>query len=197
MFKARCPKCNVSSKIVNGICSDCGYDVSEFMKNNGLTIGNRMAYDKMFICPNCGTIDSGEGTIRLKCYECGTPYKATDIDRVEYGGQHTEACINDCLDEFMHNLLEKYVGDTINWDIYYERESKWNETLKKRVEYDRQKQAEEQARQDAINHPKCPKCGSTAIDATNRGYSLLTGFLGSGKTMNYCKNCGYKWKPRK
>lgn len=48
-----------------------------------------------------------------------------------------------------------------------------------------------------INHPNCPKCGSTAIDATNRGYSLLTGFLGSGKTMNYCKNCGYKWKPRK
>lgn len=51
--------------------------------------------------------------------------------------------------------------------------------------------------QSTINHPKCPKCGSTAIDATNRGYSLLTGFLGSGKTMNYCKNCGYKWKPRK
>lgn len=43
----------------------------------------------------------------------------------------------------------------------------------------------------------CPKCGSTSISATTKGYSLLTGFLGSGKTMNYCKNCGYKWKPGK
>lgn len=46
-----------------------------------------------------------------------------------------------------------------------------------------------------IHLPKCPKCGSTAIEATQRGYSLLTGFIGSGKTMNYCKNCGHKWKP--
>lgn len=43
--------------------------------------------------------------------------------------------------------------------------------------------------------PKCPKCGSTAITAGQRGYSLLTGFLGSGKTVNRCANCGYKWKP--
>lgn len=43
--------------------------------------------------------------------------------------------------------------------------------------------------------PKCPKCGSTSIGVTNRGFSLLTGFLGSGKTMNFCQNCGYKWRP--
>lgn len=45
------------------------------------------------------------------------------------------------------------------------------------------------------NQPKCPKCGSTAITAGQRGYSLLTGFIGSSKTMNRCANCGYKWKP--
>lgn len=45
------------------------------------------------------------------------------------------------------------------------------------------------------NTPKCPKCGSTAIGVTNRGYSLLTGFLGSGSPRNVCKNCGHKWKP--
>lgn len=43
--------------------------------------------------------------------------------------------------------------------------------------------------------PKCPKCGSTSITAGQRGYSLLTGFIGSGKTVNRCANCGYKWKP--
>lgn len=45
------------------------------------------------------------------------------------------------------------------------------------------------------NIPKCPKCESTAITAGQRGYSLLTGFLGSGKIVNRCANCGYKWKP--
>ena len=47
------------------------------------------------------------------------------------------------------------------------------------------------------NTPRCPKCGSTAITAGQRGYSLLTGFLGSGQTVNRCANCGYKWKPGK
>ena len=45
------------------------------------------------------------------------------------------------------------------------------------------------------NIPKCPKCGSTAITAGQRGYSFLTGFIGSSKTVNRCANCGYKWKP--
>lgn len=45
------------------------------------------------------------------------------------------------------------------------------------------------------NSPKCPKCGSTSITAGQKGYSLLTGFIGSSKTVNRCANCGYKWKP--
>lgn len=44
--------------------------------------------------------------------------------------------------------------------------------------------------------PKCPKCGSTAIGVANRGYSLVWGFIGSGKSMNVCKNCGHKWSPK-
>lgn len=47
------------------------------------------------------------------------------------------------------------------------------------------------------NIPKCPKCGSTAITAGQRGYTLLTGFLGSNKTVNRCSNCGHTWKPGK
>ncbi len=41
----------------------------------------------------------------------------------------------------------------------------------------------------------CPRCGSTNITAGQRGYSLLTGFVGSGSTVNRCANCGHKWKP--
>lgn len=47
------------------------------------------------------------------------------------------------------------------------------------------------------NIPCCPKCGSTSIQPVQRGYSLLSGFLGSGKTLNYCINCGYKWDAKR
>lgn len=42
---------------------------------------------------------------------------------------------------------------------------------------------------------KCPRCGSTAVTTTSRGYSLLTGFIGSNKTVNRCGKCGHTWKP--
>ena len=42
---------------------------------------------------------------------------------------------------------------------------------------------------------RCPRCGSPNITAGQRGYSLLTGFVGSGSTVNRCANCGHKWKP--
>lgn len=45
--------------------------------------------------------------------------------------------------------------------------------------------------------PTCPKCGSTAITAGQRGYTLMSGFLGSNKTVNRCANCGHTWKPGK
>ena len=50
-------------------------------------------------------------------------------------------------------------------------------------------------RQSNESQVHCPKCGSTDIGVTNRGYSLMWGFIGSGKPMNVCKKCGYKWKP--
>ena len=42
---------------------------------------------------------------------------------------------------------------------------------------------------------KCPRCGSTAVTTGQRGFSLLTGFLGSNKTVNRCGKCGHTWKP--
>ena len=47
-----------------------------------------------------------------------------------------------------------------------------------------------------LTMPKCPKCNSTVITAGQRGYSIITGFFGSGDTVNRCSNCGHKWKPR-
>lgn len=42
----------------------------------------------------------------------------------------------------------------------------------------------------------CPRCGSTAITTGQRGFNIVTGFLGSNKTVNRCGKCGYSWQPK-
>lgn len=41
----------------------------------------------------------------------------------------------------------------------------------------------------------CPHCGSTQITTGARGFNIVTGFLGSQKTVNRCSKCGYTWHP--
>lgn len=41
----------------------------------------------------------------------------------------------------------------------------------------------------------CPRCGSNQVTTGSRGFSIITGFLGSNKTVNRCGRCGYAWKP--
>lgn len=60
-----------------------------------------------------------------------------------------------------------------------------------------QRETQQKTEEKEANQVKCPKCGSTQIGVTNRGYSLLSGFIGSGSARNVCQNCGYKWKPGK
>lgn len=42
---------------------------------------------------------------------------------------------------------------------------------------------------------KCPRCGATQIATVNRGYNIVTGFMGSGSARNICQKCGFRWKP--
>lgn len=41
----------------------------------------------------------------------------------------------------------------------------------------------------------CPRCSSNQISTGQRGFSIVTGFIGSNKTINRCAKCGYSWKP--
>ena len=43
---------------------------------------------------------------------------------------------------------------------------------------------------------RCPRCASTQVTIGIRGFSLLTGFVGSNKTINRCGKCGHTWKPK-
>lgn len=90
--------------------------------------------------------------------------------------------------------FDKY--EQITGEKAYTKENKFYHDMKARESIDRamSKYAGTISSNDS-NKVKCPKCGSTSITAGQRGYSLLTGFIGSGKTVNRCAKCGYKWKP--
>lgn len=49
------------------------------------------------------------------------------------------------------------------------------------------------ARQPSAATTRCPKCSSASITTGKRGYSMLWGFIGSGKIVNICQTCGHKF----
>lgn len=51
--------------------------------------------------------------------------------------------------------------------------------------------------EEAEEPVKCPKCNSTQITTGSRGFSIVTGFIGAGNTVNRCAKCGYKWTPKR
>lgn len=94
---------------------------------------------------------------------------------------------------FINAMIELKQKDII---AFNEKVAIFRSEVEKRMVVQRQEIAERQAREKAEkNRPRCPKCGSTVITTGQRGFSLLTGFIGSGNTVNRCSNCGHKWKP--
>lgn len=128
------------------------------------------------------------------CYICR--YKTTDdkiIDCPECLCEDTFVASKDEEDlmmltddrELTNALLKLKENDIIEYKIKLEQIK-----ILKQQEKEQKKQ-----QQETNDRPRCPKCGSTSIGTTTRGFSLVTGFIGSGKPMNVCQNCGHKWKP--
>lgn len=107
------------------------------------------------------------------------------------GEEHTKLAMGseEKFEKFLSHLREKYVVNSPDFD-----NTLYQKTLEKEF-----KQSLFESPKEDYEEPKirCPKCGSTSIGTTTRGYSLLTGFLGSGTPMNVCQRCGHKWKPGK
>lgn len=87
----------------------------------------------------------------------------------------------------------------VNWDLYNAMvELKKNDIIEynlKMSQFRNQVEQQKSSKTKSANTIKCPKCGSTNISTGARGYSIVTGFWGSGQTVNRCANCGHKWKP--
>ena len=142
--------------------------------------------DKVSICSKCG---AARGTKPDK--------EPSDRDCTWCGGKiiHTPLLVDDYIyiakiskdPQFIMSMVELKENDIVE---YYTRLAKFKE------QYNANAALREQQKREN-NKPKCPKCGSTSLATTNRGYSLVWGFVGSGQPMNVCQNCGHKWKIKK
>lgn len=86
-------------------------------------------------------------------------------------------------------MIELRKKDVIEFETKMQPFRQRQEEHKKEME---RKTEERVAERDRVH---CPKCGSSNIQSTNRGFSIVTGFIGSGSPRNVCQKCGFKWKP--
>lgn len=171
---------------------------------------------KIAICKICGeVIDADYAKKRGGCYTCESVGKFIFIDDVtreeieeKYHDEIIKRCKEKCLEEEGH---EKYplgwevdmVNEIIREEYFYgknDSELDINMQAKRRFRetplyWQIKEEKEQRESQKKESGPKCPRCGSTYISTINRGYSLFSGFLGSGSPRNVCQKCGHKWKP--
>ena len=181
MALIRCPECqqNVSSKAKT--CIHCGYPLSEIpdeqldaFKPNICTIYGK-EYDlsnlKEEALSSNYKSDSGIKTLALIRYDA--------IEKL--GGRGMIALIREI----------QQTGEVPN---VFDAEGQYK--------YDKKTVAPESTGGNVTpskydDLPRCPKCKSTAIATGARGYSMMWGLIGSGKTVNRCAMCGHTWKPKR
>lgn len=130
------------------------------------------------ICLDCGSAWYWHSSTSKKCIKCGSENTTDEIDDYNCKMDDYLLLFNISHDgNFILQMLKLKNDDPIEYEL---KIAQFREIAER-------KKADE-------SKPRCPKCGSTSIATVNKGYSLLTGFLGSGKPMNVCQSCGHKWK---
>lgn len=148
-------------------------------------------------CPECGKEISDKSEM---CIHCGFPLKQKNngitINGVWYDTQEVENGINDYKNNKiskndLYHMIEKITRKARLRSLV---DTNLIHTIIDTLEIPETFNGETIEEADK---PHCPKCNSTAISTTTRGYSFIKGFVGSGKPMNVCQKCGYKWQPGK
>ncbi len=155
------------------------------------------------ICPKCGSKGLVPMEADKKCF-CGGDKIVFNVTEDEYI-KMSDYEKNKMIEEMnIQPLISKEDARTI-YNVTHSTEIidamielKQKDIIEyglKLAQFKNQLEQRNQVNQQEQNQVHCPRCGSTNITAGQRGYSLLTGFVGSGSTVNRCANCGHKWKP--
>ncbi len=148
-----------------------------------------------YICPRCGKGWDYADKDQHICKNCHyEPMIKTEFSDEDYENASTSS--PKAFRQFKINLREKYTinSDVFDSDLYNTLITEEYKASKKLKKMEKEKRKNFEANKNKLH---CPKCNSTNVTTGQRGYSFLTGFLGSNKTVNRCGNCGYKWEPGK
>lgn len=148
-----------------------------------------------YICPRCGKGWNYAENNQHICKNCHyEPMIKTEFSDEDYENASTSS--PKAFRQFKINLREKYTinSDVFDSDLYNTLIAEEYKASKKLKKMKKEKRKNFEANKNKLH---CPKCNSTNVTTGQRGYSFLTGFLGSNKTVNRCGNCGYKWEPGK
>lgn len=138
-------------------------------------------------CPECGKEVSSKAEI---CINCGYPIqKEMPINNEPPKFDYLKKCPVCNNNNYSYNNETGFITCNICGMVVAENKNVHEKHIEKCAKIKKEL--------DNLNKPKCPKCGSISITAGQRGYSLFSGFIGSGKTVNRCSNCGHKWEPKR
>lgn len=146
--------------------------------------------DMLKFCAKCKkeneeTFHGYIGWVDEDCYEC-------------------PICQNSMTDTILtvdeYNIIDNISGDIsfleamikLKQDDIIEFQSRINQF---KLQQDQAENIKRHKREEQSESLTCPKCGSASIIEGTKGFSIMTGFIGSGKFRYVCKNCGNKWKP--
>lgn len=201
MALVNCPECGrekVSDQAEH--CPDCGY-------------GIKAHYDEIKLQEQ----EEEEYNIKLK--SVSKPQKPKRLDDDEYkltvfGGIVTLLCglilvicsLTESKDTELFVIMF-ILSLVVFLSFLYNSESKYRDKLNKYnlamtdFEAYQKEMVQEQEKQERIQQRReaakliCPRCGSSNITSGTRGFTVTTGFIGSGNYRNVCQKCGFKWKP--
>lgn len=170
-------------------------------------------------CPECGK----EVSNRTKqCIHCGCPLDEQEIilydvlymgyndDKTKYANQVNlvgsirQLCNLDLshakklIDNPPQVVMKALTKENAEWVIAVLQPFKCNVEI---VETNEPKEIKDNIKVNAYNIAGgntivCPHCGSNQVTTGARGFSLMTGFFGSNRTVNRCGKCGWTWSPK-
>lgn len=153
---------------------------------------------RTILCPHCkSTFD--EDVLKKRnsenvCLVCGEPLDSNSASTDEHADWITWYYYGFKNDSSSQVLVDKPIDLEKRGDVYYLIKEFQAPPRDASGNSDAAKQELRKYVPDAFAAPKvqpirCPRCGSTEYTLMNRGYSIFTGFLGSGKVKRVCNRC--------
>lgn len=134
-------------------------------------------------CDKCGKIGAcKEDALIHKVNDCNGNLIDTTLSYEDFD---ILCDISSSDNDFIRTMIDLKESDPIEYQLKMSQ-------FKTQVQQQKNIQKQQQQNKNRI---KCPKCNSTSIVTTTRGFSVVTGFIGSCSPRNVCQKCGYKWKP--